>query len=54
MVEAALRDLSRAARAASCAPVVGGDLPARREAAQAQIDLAARRTTGKLLLDPTR
>ena len=42
---------SRAPRAASCAPSSGATYPLA-EAAQAQIDLQARRTTGKLLLGP--
>ena len=41
---------SRARRAASCASSSGATYPLA-EAAQAQIDLAERRTTGKLLLD---
>ena len=34
--------------------MVEGETYALSEAAQAQIDLAERRTTGKLLLDPSR
>ena len=46
------RICSRAPRAASCEAIVGGTYPLA-QAAQAQIDLRERRTTGKLLLDPT-
>ena len=43
---------SRAPRAASCAPSSAPTYPLE-QAAQAQIDLAERRTTGKVLLDPS-
>ena len=51
MAEAALADLFTRARAGEITVVVGATYPLT-QAAQAQIDLAARRTTGKLLLDP--
>ena len=53
MVEAALRDLFERVARDELRPIVGATYPLS-EAAQAQIDLTARRTTGKLLLDPTR
>jgi NADPH2:quinone reductase len=48
----ALADLFERARRGELRTVVGRTYPLE-EAAQAQIDLRARRTTGKLLLDPT-
>jgi NADPH2:quinone reductase len=51
MAEAALADLFTRARAGEIRVVVGATYPLT-QAAQAQIDLAERRTTGKLLLDP--
>ena len=51
MAEGALADLFTRARAGEITVVVGATYPLT-QAAQAQIDLAARRTTGKLLLDP--
>jgi NADPH2:quinone reductase len=51
MVDEALADLFARAERGELRAVVGGTYPLA-EAAQAQIDLAARRTTGKLLLDP--
>jgi NADPH2:quinone reductase len=48
----ALADLFARAARGELRVVVGGTYPLA-EAARAQIDLAARRTTGKLLLDPT-
>lgn len=51
MLEAALADLFARAASGELRVVVGATYPLG-EAAQAQIDLAARRTTGKLLLDP--
>lgn len=50
--EDALSDLFARAGRGELRAVVGGTYPLT-QAAQAQIDLAARRTTGKLLLDPT-
>jgi NADPH:quinone reductase len=52
MVDAALADLFARAQAGELRVVVGGTYPLS-EAAQAQIDLQSRRSTGKLLLDPT-
>ena len=51
MAEEALADLFTRARAGDLRAVVGATYPLT-QAAQAQIDLAERRTTGKLLLDP--
>lgn len=51
MVDAALSDLYARAARGELRAVVGGTYPLE-QAAQAQIDLAGRRTTGKLLLDP--
>ncbi len=51
MAEEALADLFTRARAGDLRVVVGATYPLT-QAAQAQIDLAERRTTGKLLLDP--
>jgi len=53
MLDAALDDLLRMVAAGELEPVVGGRYPmsAVREAHQ---DLLARRSTGKLVLDPTR
>ena len=53
MVDAALADLFARAGRGELRVVVGGTY-ALSEAAQAQIDLAERRTRGKLLLDPSR
>jgi len=53
MVEAALRDLFERVAAGTLRPIVGATYGLS-EAARAQIELAARRTTGKLLLDPGR
>ena len=51
MAEEALADLFTRARGGDLRVVVGATYPLT-QAAQAQIDLAERRTTGKLLLDP--
>lgn len=51
MLEAALADLFARAAAGELRVVVGATYPLA-EAARAQVDLAERRTTGKLLLDP--
>ena len=51
MAQEALADLFTRAGAGELRVVVGATYPLT-QAAQAQIDLAARRTTGKLLLDP--
>ncbi len=51
MVDEALADLFGRAARGELRVVVGGTYPLA-QAAQAQIDLAERRTTGKLLLDP--
>ena len=51
MAEDALADLFTRARGGELRAVAGATYPLTR-AAQAQIDLAERRTTGKLLLDP--
>jgi len=51
MVEAALSDLYARAARGEIKPVVGATYPLS-EAARAQTELAERRTTGKLLLDP--
>ena len=51
MAQEALADLFTRARTGELRVVVGATYPLT-QAAQAQIDLAARRTTGKLLLDP--
>jgi NADPH2:quinone reductase len=51
MVDEALADLFARAERGELRAVVGGTYPLA-QAAQAQIDLAERRTTGKLLLDP--
>lgn len=51
MVDAALADLFARVARGELRVVVGATYPLE-QAAQAQIDLAARRTTGKLLLDP--
>jgi NADPH2:quinone reductase len=53
MVEAALRDLFARCVRGELRAIVGATYPLA-QAAQAQIDLVERRTTGKLLLDPTR
>lgn len=52
MVDAALADLFDRVRRGELRVVVGATYPLD-QAAQAQTDLAARRTTGKVLLDPT-
>jgi NADPH2:quinone reductase len=52
MVDEALRDLYARAARGELRAVVGGTYPLS-EARQAQIDLAERRTTGKVLLDPS-
>jgi NADPH2:quinone reductase len=52
MFGAALSDLFKRANAGELKAILGGTYPLG-QAAQAQIDLRARRTTGKLLLDPT-
>jgi NADPH2:quinone reductase len=52
MVEAALADLFARVDRGELRVVVGHTYPLS-EARQAQIDLQSRRTTGKLLLDPT-
>jgi NADPH2:quinone reductase len=52
MVDAALADLFARAGRNELKVVVGGTYPLS-QAAQAQIDLQSRRTTGKLLLDPS-
>jgi NADPH2:quinone reductase len=52
MIDEALADLYARAARGELRAVVGGVYPLA-DAAQAQIDLAGRRTTGKLLLDPT-
>ncbi|MCW3046320.1 MAG: Alcohol dehydrogenase zinc-binding domain protein [Solirubrobacterales bacterium] len=52
MVDEALADLFARARRAELRVVLGGTYPLA-EAARAQEDLAGRRTTGKVLLDPT-
>jgi NADPH2:quinone reductase len=52
MVDAALADLFARAGRGELKVVVGGTYPLS-QAAQAQIDLQSRRTTGKLLLDPS-
>jgi NADPH2:quinone reductase len=52
MVEEALRDLFARAERGELRAVVGGTYPLS-EAARAQTDLQERRTTGKVLLDPT-
>jgi NADPH2:quinone reductase len=51
MVDEALADLFRLVREGRLRPVLGGTYPLA-DAARAQTDLAERRTTGKLLLDP--
>jgi NADPH:quinone reductase len=51
MVEIALADLFARAARGELRVVVGATYPLA-QAAQAQVDLAERRTTGKLLLDP--
>jgi NADPH2:quinone reductase len=52
MVDEALADLFDRVRRGELRAVLGGTYPLA-QAAQAQIDLAERRTTGKVLLDPT-
>ena len=52
MVDEALADLFDRVARGELRVVVGGTYPLE-QAAQAQIDIAARRTTGKVLLDPT-
>jgi NADPH2:quinone reductase len=52
MVDQALADLFARAARGELRAIVGGTYPLS-EAAQAQIDLQSRRTTGKLLLDPS-
>jgi NADPH2:quinone reductase len=52
MIRSALDDLFARAASGELRAVVGGTYPLA-DAAQAQMDLVARRTTGKLLLDPT-
>ena len=52
MTEEPLRDLFARAAAGELVPQVGATYPMS-EAGRAHEDLAARRTTGKLLLDPT-
>jgi NADPH2:quinone reductase len=51
MVEEPLADLFARAARGELNVVVGGTYPLS-EAARAQVELAERRTTGKLLLDP--
>jgi len=53
MVETALRDLFGRCERGELRPVVGATYPLE-QAARAQTDLEERRSTGKLLLDPTR
>ena len=53
MTEGPLRDLFERAARGALAPQVGATYPLS-EARRAHEDLAARRTTGKLLLDPSR
>ena len=53
LIAVALEDLFARATRGELRAVIGATYPLA-EAAQAQVDLAARRTTGKLLLDPTR
>jgi NADPH:quinone reductase len=52
MFAEALADLFDRTLAGELRPIVGDTYPLEK-APQAQIDLRARRTTGKLLLDPT-
>jgi NADPH:quinone reductase len=52
MIDEALADLFERQRAGQLRVVVGATYPLS-EAAQAQVDLAERRTTGKLVLDPS-
>jgi NADPH2:quinone reductase len=52
MFAAALTDLFERTLAGELRPIVGETYPLE-QAPQAQIDLRERRTTGKLLLDPT-
>ena len=52
MIDEALRDLYERAASGELRAVVGATYPLS-EARQAQIDLAERRTTGKVLLDPS-
>jgi NADPH2:quinone reductase len=52
MFEQALDDLFERSQRGELRAVVGQTYPLQ-EAPQAQVDLRARRTTGKLLLDPT-
>jgi NADPH2:quinone reductase len=51
MLEEALSDLFARVAAGELRAVVGATYPLA-QAGQAQVDLQARRTTGKLLLDP--
>ncbi|MCA1681214.1 MAG: zinc-binding dehydrogenase, partial [Actinobacteria bacterium] len=51
MLEEPLRDLFQRAARGELTPLIGGTYPLA-EAARAQADLEARRTSGKLLLDP--
>jgi NADPH2:quinone reductase len=53
MLDEALHDLYARAAAGDLRVVVGATYPLS-EAASAQVDLAERRTSGKLLLDPSR
>jgi NADPH2:quinone reductase len=52
MIDEALADLFDRVRRGELRAVVGATYPLE-QAAQAQIDLQERRTTGKLLLDPS-
>jgi NADPH2:quinone reductase len=52
MIDDALADLFARVAAGELRVVVGGTYPLA-DAAQAQVDLRERRTTGKVLLDPT-
>jgi NADPH2:quinone reductase len=52
MIDEALRDLYERAGRGELRAVVGATYPLS-HARQAQIDLAERRTTGKVLLDPS-
>ena len=53
MVDEALADLFARAGRGELRAIVGGTYPLS-EAARAQVDLAERRTRGKLVLDPSR
>ena len=52
MIDEALADLFERLRAGQLRVVVGATYPLS-DAAKAQVDLAERRTTGKLVLDPS-